>query len=170
MARLLQHPLFRGNMIRLKSRRLCKTNSNARCGGGGGDEKGCGGGIASEIKWELRPGGMLVQKRENAATVGEGMITVRVSTVSHWHDISIEATSTFGELKMILSMVTSLEPKAQRLLFRGKEREDADFLHMVGVKHMDKVLLLEDPANKERKLNALARNQAIGNPCYTISV
>lgn len=75
-----------------------------------------------------------------------------------------------GELKMNLSMVTSLEPKAQRLLFRGKEREDADFLHMVGVKHMDKVLLLEDPANKERKLNALARNQAIGNPCYTIRV
>lgn len=75
-----------------------------------------------------------------------------------------------GELKMILSMVTTLEPRAQRLLFRGKEREDDDFLHMVGVKDMDKVLLLEDPAIKERKLHALAGNQAIGNPCHTITV
>lgn len=68
------------------------------CGGGGGDEKSyCGSGGSGEIKWELRPGGMLVQKRENGANVGEGMITVRVSTVSHWHDISIQATSTFGK-------------------------------------------------------------------------
>lgn len=75
-----------------------------------------------------------------------------------------------GKLKMILSMVTTLEPRAQRLLFRGKEREDDDFLHMIGVKDMDKVLLLEDPAIKERKSHALARSQAIGNPCHTIIV
>ncbi|KAH0984635.1 hypothetical protein GBA52_011812 [Prunus armeniaca] len=51
-----------------------------------------------EIKWELRPGGMLVQRRETAAesSAGEVLITVRVSAVSHCHDISIEATSTFG--------------------------------------------------------------------------
>ena len=49
-----------------------------------------------EIKWELRPGGMLVQKRESIQNKGEGMITIRVSTVSQWRDISIEATSTFG--------------------------------------------------------------------------
>ena len=74
------------------------------------------------------------------------------------------------ELKMILSIVTTLEPRAQRLLFRGKEREDDDCLHMIGVKDMDKVLLLEDPAIKERKSHALARNQAIGNPSHTITV
>lgn len=51
-----------------------------------------------EIKWELRPGGMLVQKRDTAGeNQGEAMITIRVSTVSKWHDISVEATSTFGK-------------------------------------------------------------------------
>lgn len=42
-------------------------------------------------------GGMLVQKRECKENSGEGVITIRVSTVSHWHDISIQATSTFGK-------------------------------------------------------------------------
>ena len=51
-------------------------------------------------------------------------------------------------------MVTGLEPREQRLLFRGKEREDTDHLHMVGVGDKDKVLLLEDPALKDMKLQA----------------
>lgn len=65
---------------------------------------------------------------------------------------------------MILSMVTSLEPMEQRVLFRGKEREDDEYLHMVGVRDKDKVLLLEDPATKERKL------YGFGAACHTISV
>lgn len=69
-----------------------------------------------------------------------------------------------------MSLVTGLEPREQRLLFRGKEREDSDHLHMVGVKDADKVLLLEDPAIKERKLRAL-RNQVLETtPCHTIKV
>ncbi|XP_077231341.1 BAG family molecular chaperone regulator 3-like [Tasmannia lanceolata] len=150
-------------MNRFRSMRFCRSKSKL----GGGDDKGC---RIGKVKWELRPGGMLVQKREDGGSMGEEMITVKVSTGSHWHDISIEATSTFGELKMILSLVTNLEPREQRLLFKGKEREDDDFLHMVGVKDMDKVLLFQDPANKERKLVASARNQPIGNPCRSISV
>ena len=50
-----------------------------------------------------------------------------------------------GELKVVLSMVTGLEPREQRLLFRGKDREDSDHLHMIGVRDMNKMLLLEDP-------------------------
>ncbi|XWS32696.1 hypothetical protein CRYUN_Cryun22dG0012100 [Craigia yunnanensis] len=166
-------------MIKLKSKRFCRGNFKFGSGGNGGNrngsssakggEKGCGNTI-SEIKWELRPGGMLVQKRETGGSVGEGMITVRVSTVSQWHDICIEATSTFGELKMILSLVTSLEPREQRVLFKGKEREDGEYLHMVGVRDKDKVLLLEDPAIKEMKLHRLAGSQQIGTAYRTISV
>lgn len=85
-------------MIKLRVKRFCRSNSKL-CGGDsvsvGGAGKGYGGG--DNIKWELRPGGMLVQKRENGDSVGEGMITLRVSTGSQWHDISIEATSTFGK-------------------------------------------------------------------------
>ncbi|GJN21523.1 hypothetical protein PR202_gb09007 [Eleusine coracana subsp. coracana] len=140
-------------MIKLRySKRLFKrSNSSSKqqasaCVGAGRARE--------EIEWEMRPGGMLVQKREGRG--GEEVIVVRVATGFSWHDVSIRATSTFGELKVILSMVTGLEPREQRLLFRGKEREDTDHLHMLGVRDKDKVLLLEDPALKDMKLRALA--------------
>jgi hypothetical protein len=51
-----------------------------------------------KIEWEVRPGGMLVQKRrspeDDAAAVE--YILVRVSTGWQWHDVSIDATATFG--------------------------------------------------------------------------
>lgn len=75
-----------------------------------------------------------------------------------------------GELKVILSMVSGLEPREQRLLFKGKERDDNEFLHMVGVRDKDKVLLLEDPAIKEMKLHGLRGGQTIGTAYRTISV
>ncbi|KAL6634053.1 hypothetical protein ACP70R_026724 [Stipagrostis hirtigluma subsp. patula] len=153
-------------MIKLRySKRLFKRSPSSKqaSGGGNGDAAGVGvGGGSGEIEWELRPGGMLVQKREGRG--GEEVIVVRVSTGFSWHDVSIGATSTFGELKVVLSMVTGLEPKEQRLLFRGKEREDTDHLHMVGVRDKDKVLLLEDPALKDMKLRALA-GQVVQSPC-----
>ncbi|CAL0317382.1 unnamed protein product [Lupinus luteus] len=73
-----------------------------------------------------------------------------------------------GELKMILSLITRLEPREQRLLFKGKERDDNEFLHMVGVRDKDKVLLLQDPAIKEKKLLVMARSQPINNLCFNI--
>lgn len=66
-----------------------------------------------------------------------------------------------GDLKNVLVHETGLEPKEQRLLFRGKEKEDNECLHMVGVKDMSKVILLEDPACKERKLEEMKRNQGM---------
>ncbi|KAJ3675477.1 hypothetical protein LUZ60_004519 [Juncus effusus] len=143
-------------MIKLRSKRLFKRSSNSKQNNPGytnstGTSPGTGTG---EIEWEVRPGGMLVQKRDNSKGVGE-IVTVKVSTGSAWYDISIGATCTFGELKVVLSLATGLEPKEQRLLFKGKERENEDHLHMVGVREGDKVLLLEDPALKERKLRAM---------------
>ncbi|KAL1536524.1 BAG family molecular chaperone regulator 3-like [Salvia divinorum] len=151
-------------MIKLRSKRFYRSSSKLS-GGGGGNESG---GIASEIKWELRPGGMLVQKRECKKNSDE-IITIKVSTVSYWHDVSIQATSTFGELKNLLSILTKLEPQEQRLLFKGKEREDCEHLHMIGVKHNDKVLMLEDPAIKERKLLGSTRTRIIASPYRTIT-
>ncbi|KAL4193525.1 hypothetical protein AMTRI_Chr06g199950 [Amborella trichopoda] len=150
-------------LIKLKTKRFSRSSSKLSLGENGGG----GGGV---IDWELRPGGMLVQKREKGEKNGEcEMIRVKVSNGSNSHQISIQSNATFGEMKIILSLVTSMEPQSQRLLFKGKEREDQDFLHMVGVKDMDKVLLLEDPANKERKLQAMIRNQTMGNYGHTIT-
>ncbi|KQJ83212.1 BAG family molecular chaperone regulator 3 [Brachypodium distachyon] len=135
------------------------SSSSSGSSDGGGDVVRSGSG---EIEWEVRPGGMLVQRRDGR---GEEMITVRVATTGFsWHEVSIGATCTFGELKVIVSMVTGLEPREQRLLFRGKEREDSDHLHMVGVRDKDKVLLLEDPALKDMKLRASLAAQAVQSP------
>ncbi|CAL9224054.1 unnamed protein product [Arabidopsis halleri] len=105
----------------------------------------------SNIKWEMRPGGMLVQKRSEDSNT-EDLISLRVSTVSLLsYEISIDANSTFGELKIMIAIVSGIEAKEQRLLFRGKEREDREYLHMIGVGDGDKVFLLQDPAFKELK-------------------
>lgn len=66
-----------------------------------------------------------------------------------------------GDLKRVLAHDTGLEPKEQRLLFRGKEKEDNECLHIAGVKDMSKIVLLEDPASKEKKLQEMQKNQGI---------
>ncbi|RWW87573.1 hypothetical protein BHE74_00003591, partial [Ensete ventricosum] len=148
-------------MIKLRSRKLFKRSSKL-----GSSTGGCSGN--GDVQWELRPGGMLVQKRGCGEEADE-VVTVRISTGWNWHDISIGATASFGELKTVVAMVTGMEPREQRLLFRGKEREDGDHLHMVGVRDKDKVLLLEDPAIKERKLRDMAGSHVVSSrPCHTI--
>ncbi|KAB5520589.1 hypothetical protein DKX38_024908 [Salix brachista] len=113
-----------------------------------------------EIDWELRPGGMLVQKMGG---VGDGssrpMIKIKVSHGLCHYDIAVPAQSTFGDLKKVLAHETGLESTEQRLLFKGKEKEDDEYLHMVGVSGMSKVILFEDPASKARKLEEMKRNQ-----------
>jgi len=51
-----------------------------------------------KIEWEVRPGGMLVQKRRSSEDDAAAVeyILVRVSTGWQWHDVSIDATATFG--------------------------------------------------------------------------
>lgn len=75
-----------------------------------------------------------------------------------------------GDLKRVLASETGLEPKEQRLIFRGKEKEDEECLDMVGVKDMSKVVLLEDPASKEMKLKEMQRNEGISKACEAVSI
>ncbi|VVB09414.1 unnamed protein product [Arabis nemorensis] len=53
---------------------------------------------------------------------------------------------------MMIAIVSGIEAIEQRLLFKGKEREDKEYLHMIGVGDGDKVFLLQDPSFKEQKL------------------
>ncbi|CAI9301023.1 unnamed protein product [Lactuca saligna] len=140
--------------------------------------------IEVAIDWEVRPGGMLVQKRvvgSDPGCVTAPIIKFKVSHESYHHHISLPSHSTFGnpllsfffthlfgstmsslsDLKKILARETNLEAKDQRLLFRGKEKGDDEHLDMAGVKDMSKVILLEDPASKERKL--VDKNKNHGN-------
>lgn len=52
----------------------------------------------NEIEWELRPGGMLVQKRNmgDASSASGPTIKIKVSHGSYHHDIALPPNSTFG--------------------------------------------------------------------------
>ncbi|KAK7300905.1 hypothetical protein RJT34_11756 [Clitoria ternatea] len=126
-------------------------------------------GVKESIDWELRPGGMLVQKRQPLDSSSCPMIKIKVSHGSCHHEVTVPAQSTFGHLKGVLTSEIGLEPKEQRLIFRGKEKEDEECLHMVGVKDMSKVILLEDPASKERKLEEMQRSEDISKACEAVS-
>uniref|UniRef100_A0A0E0CBU1 Ubiquitin-like domain-containing protein n=1 Tax=Oryza meridionalis TaxID=40149 RepID=A0A0E0CBU1_9ORYZ len=168
-------------MVKIPSpRRLFRSRSKSIGGAGGVVGADICAMVAEheKIEWEVRPGGMLVQKRRApeeqddgsssmSAHSGADAIVVRVSTGWQWHDVSIDSTATFGDLKVMLSLVTGLWPRDQRLLYKGKERDDGDHLHMVGVQDKDKVLLLEDPAVKERKLRSTTLAQLMGVPCHS---
>lgn len=81
-------------MIKLRcSKKLFRRSSSK--GSSSGSDGGDAGGGRGEIEWEVRPGGMLVQKRDGRGDVE--IITVRIATGFSWHDVSIGATCTFGE-------------------------------------------------------------------------
>uniref|UniRef100_A0A7N0VIA2 Uncharacterized protein n=1 Tax=Kalanchoe fedtschenkoi TaxID=63787 RepID=A0A7N0VIA2_KALFE len=128
-----------------------------------------GGGAVGEIRWEVRPGGLLVQKRLSREDLGSiSQIQIRISSGSYNHNLAIPAQSTFGELKVVLARETGLEPGEQRLMYQGKEREDGECLHMVGVADMSKVVLLQDPASKQKKLEQLKTEREQVGACIAV--
>ena len=82
-------------LFRRSSSKSSNASSSSSDGGDAGSSRG-------EIEWEVRPGGMLVQKRDGKGDVE--VITVRVATGFSWHDVSIGATCTFGEYSYFLSV------------------------------------------------------------------
>ncbi|BBN14968.1 hypothetical protein MPTK1_6g15890 [Marchantia polymorpha subsp. ruderalis] len=123
------------------------------------------------IDWELRPGGMVVQKRDpDAVAVVQGpMIKVKVSHGLFSHDVTIPAQATFGDLKKLLVQDTGLKPNEQRLLFRGKQKEDSEWLHVAGVKDKAKIILVEDPASRERRLDEMRKQEQIAKACKAVA-
>lgn len=63
-------------------------------------------------------------------------------------------------MKIHLAQKTGLEPSAQKLFFRGKEKEDEEQLHIAGVKDNSKVLLMEDRKSEEKKVEELKESKA----------
>lgn len=98
------------------------------------------------------------------------VITIKVYHDTYQHEIIVPAQSTFGDLKKALVQVTGLEPHEQRLLFRGMKRNDGDCIKSVGVKHMSKVVLLEDLSSRERKAEEFKRNECIATACEVVSL
>ncbi|MBA0793657.1 hypothetical protein Gohar_018046 [Gossypium harknessii] len=62
----------------------------------------------------------------------------------------------YGELKKQIAEQTGLEPEKQRVLFRGKEKEDDVHLSSAGMKDKSKILVLENPTSKVKKVEEMA--------------
>ncbi|KAB2069662.1 hypothetical protein ES319_A08G108300v1 [Gossypium barbadense] len=132
-------------MMRVKT----KATGLAPVASGGG-----GRGESAAHDLELRPGGMLVQKRNPASdrnSIPPPTIRVRVKYGSIYHEISISSQATFGELKKMLTGPTGLHHQDQKLLYKDKERDSKAFLDMAGVKDKSKIVLVEDPIKKASK-------------------
>ncbi|TKW11585.1 hypothetical protein SEVIR_6G241800v4 [Setaria viridis] len=113
--------------------------------------------VPKEEVWEVRPGGMLVQKRSPDADPPPGgapvpTIRVKVKCNGVYHEIYINSQASFGELKKLLSEKTGLHPDDQKVVYKDKERDSKAFLDMAGVKDRSKMLMLEDPAAKAKRL------------------
>lgn len=71
-----------------------------------------------------------------------------------------------GDVKRVIFQETGLEPIKQRLLFRGKEKEDDECLQIAGVKNNSKLLLIEDSASKEEmKIEEIKESSASSKGC-----
>ncbi|KAE8694249.1 BAG family molecular chaperone regulator 1 [Hibiscus syriacus] len=131
-----------------------------------------GGGEPAAREWELRPGGMLVQKRtpdSDRISIPPPTIRVRVKYGSIYHEIHINSQATFGELKKMLTGPTGLHHQDQKLLYKDKERDSKAFLDMAGVKDKSKIVLIEDPISQEKRLLEMRKNAKMEKASKSIS-
>ncbi|CAN6211522.1 unnamed protein product [Urochloa humidicola] len=126
-----------------------------------------------EDEWEVRPGGMLVQKRspEGDAPAGAPVPTIRVKVKFNGvsHEIYINSQASFGELKKMMSARTGLHPEDQKLVYKDKERDSKAFLDMAGVRDRSKMVLLEDPAAQAKRLLEQRRTDKAERAAKSIS-
>ncbi|XP_023752074.1 BAG family molecular chaperone regulator 1 [Lactuca sativa] len=141
-------------MLGLKSRNpgmfpAAKGGTSSPGGGGGGGRE------AGVSAWELRPCGMLVQKRNSDVTQSQTLvptIKVKVKFGSSYHEVNIKSQATFGELKKMLAGPTGLNPLDQKLVFRDKERDSKAYLDVAGVKDGSRMVLFDDILSREKRL------------------
>ncbi|KAB5525414.1 hypothetical protein DKX38_023163 [Salix brachista] len=151
-------------MMRMKT---AKTTGLSQMNGGS-----AGGGAAAGGEWEVRPGGMLVQKRSpdsDRASIPPPTIRVKVKYGSTHHEINISSQATFGELKKMLSGPTGLHHQDQKLIYKDKERDSKAFLDISGVKDKSKMVLVEDPISQEKRFLEMRKNAKMEKASKSIS-
>ncbi|KAH7425236.1 hypothetical protein KP509_11G045700 [Ceratopteris richardii] len=62
-----------------------------------------------------------------------------------------------------------MQTKQQRLLYKGKERCDRDYLYEFGVKDKSKIVLVEDTKGWEKRLIEMRKDDADAKACKTVS-
>lgn len=129
-------------------------------------------GAGGENEWEVRPGGMLVQKRDPDADTHRiplPTIRVRVKYGSVYHEININSQATFGELKKMLSGPTGLHHEDQKLMFKDKVRDSKSYLDVMGVKDRSKMVVMEDPISQEKRILEMRKKAKMEKAAKSIS-
>nr|BAE71291.1 hypothetical protein [Trifolium pratense] len=124
-------------------------------------------------EWEMRPGGMLVQRRTDGDSdrkpVQPPTIKVRVKYGSTYHEVNISSIATFGELKKMLTGPTGLHHLDQKIFYKDKERDSKAFLDIVGVKDKSKLVVMEDPISQEKRYLEMRKNANMEKAAKSIS-
>lgn len=123
-------------------------------------------------KWEVRPCGMLVQKRSSGdgrSAVPVPAIRLRVKHGSNYHEVYINSQATFGELRKLLAERTGLHPQDQKIFFKDKERDSAAYLDTSGVKDRSKLVVVEDSAAKVKRVLEMRRAAKLEKAVKSIS-
>ncbi|KAL5567811.1 hypothetical protein UlMin_024386 [Ulmus minor] len=151
-------------MMRMKTKTPGMTQMNGSSAVGAGAEP-------NPSEWEMRPGGMLVQKRTDSDqnSIPPPTIRVRVKYGSIYHEIHISSQATFGELKKMLAGPTGLHHQDQKLVFKDKERDSKAFLDTSGVKDRSKIVLMEDPLSQEKRFLEMRRTAKMEKAAKSIS-
>lgn len=111
--------------------------------------------------WEVRPGGMLVQKRNSDSDHTSSPvpnIKVKVKHGSSYLDFNISSQASFGDLKKMVAGPTKVHHEDQKLIYKDKERDSRSFLDVCGVKNGSKIVLIEDLVSREKRLIELRKN------------
>ncbi|KAL2321667.1 hypothetical protein Fmac_026046 [Flemingia macrophylla] len=133
-----------------------------------------GHGNTNVAELELRPGGMVVQKRDaNQNSTSKSTIKVNVKYGSSYHQIHISSHASFGELKKMLTEPTGLHVQDQKLIFKKKERNSKSYLDVARVKDGSNLVLLVDIESRERRLlenSKIAKKEKTSNSLAEIKV
>ncbi|XP_031109661.1 BAG family molecular chaperone regulator 2-like [Ipomoea triloba] len=153
-------------MMRMKTKPTTTTALPSQMTNGGSRVAAAG-----DNDWEMRPCGMLVQKRnpDSHNRPPPPTIRVRVKYGSIYHEINISSQATFGELKKMLTGPTGLHHQDQKLLFKDKERDSNAFLDVCGVKDKSKVVLVEDPISQEKRYLEMRKNAKMEKAAKSVS-
>lgn len=119
---------------------------------------------AGEIKREAS-----IDPSASPSSSSPHLLVVKVAHGLRLHEITLPMHATFGDLKSSLAPLTGVYPHEQRLLFKGKQREDNDLLQDAGIKNNSKILLLEDAASKERRLDEARQNERFAKACQAVA-
>lgn len=124
-----------------------------------------------EIEWEMRPGGMLVQKRNDKDDCVPPLLNVRLRILHGVlrYEISVNSQATFGEVKKVLMGKTGLQIGDQKIIYKEKERLNGEYLDRCGVKNRSKLILMEDPSSIERRYIEMRKNARIQTAYRAIS-